>query len=269
MSGPVPVTKMSGAGNDFVVLGPEGIALVGRDLSAWTRRVCRRGVSIGADGVLVVEPGRDGRIRVTFRNPDGEEAFCGNGSRCAARYALTRGMAGPTMTLDTAAGEVEAEIEGVRVRLTLPPPRDLGHWKGSVGDEPLSGRRILAGVPHLILHVDDLDRAPLARWGPPLRRHPDFGPPGTNVDLVQWRDDGALSVRTWERGVEGETLACGSGAVAAALWACLEGAGEDVRIRPASGIELRVTLGAVAHLAGDARFVFEGTVTDEAVTGFA
>jgi diaminopimelate epimerase len=125
-----------------------------------------------------------------------------------------------------------------------------------------------------VLEARDLAVAPLSTLGPALRSHPEFGVAGTNVDLVAWRADGALGIRTWERGVEGETLSCGSGAVAAALWAALTEGRRDVRIVPASGVPLRVAVegppeaptGAV--LEGDARRVFEGTLEDEGVWGF-
>src|SRR6185503_14481644 len=123
VSADVRVTKMSGAGNDFVVLDAETAGAI-PDLPAWARRVCRRGLSVGADGVLVVGP-EDGGVRVLFLNPDGGEAFCGNGTRCAARFAVMRGFGKGTLHLRTAAGDVEAHVEGARVRLELPGPRDL------------------------------------------------------------------------------------------------------------------------------------------------
>jgi diaminopimelate epimerase len=266
MSG-LPVTKMSGAGNDFVVLDAAAAASV-QDLRAWVRRVCRRGLSVGADGVLVVSP-EDGAVRVRFYNPDGGEAFCGNGSRCAARFAVLRGLAGRSLRLRTAAGEVAAEVIGDRVRLRLPAPRDLGPWEGRAGGEPLAGRRIVAGVPHLVLEVEDVAAAPLERWGPALAHAPEFGAHGTNVDVVSARAEGGLSIRTWERGVEGETLACGSGAVAAGLFAAIGGRGSDLTLVPASGIPLRVQAGPdAAFLEGDARVVFEGTLSEEAISGW-
>src|SRR5262245_20647565 len=127
MTRPISFTKMSGAGNDFLVLDAAAWESVPDDRAAWVRAVCRRGLSVGADGVLVVAPALPGRVRVVFFNPDGVEAFCGNGSRCAARYALLRGMTNDAaMTLATAAGDVPAVVDGATVRLTLPPPRDLG-----------------------------------------------------------------------------------------------------------------------------------------------
>ena len=263
---PVRFTKMSGAGNDFVVLDAEGASAVGPDPASFTRAVCRRGLSVGADGVLIVQTEGDGRVRVDFMNPDGSVAFCGNGTRCAARFASARGYCGSRVVLATAVGDVPAEIDGGIVRLTLRPPADLGERTLAAGGATWRGRLIDAGVPHFVVEVDDVAQAPLAAIGPVLRRDPAWGAPGANVDLVSRTESGAWRVRTWERGVENETLSCGTGAIAAALAAQIAGAGETVRVVPASGIELQVTIRKdVATLSGDARFVFEGTLSAEAL----
>lgn len=271
MSGRLPFTKMSGAGNDFVVLDESVWETVPGDRAAWVRAVCRRGVSVGADGVLVVA--RDGadRVRVAFYNPDGGPAFCGNGSRCAARYAATRGAASSEMTLATAVGDVPARVEGGVVRLTLPPPKDLGAIVLESAAETFRGRRVMAGVPHLVIPVVGLASYPLERVGPALRRHPELGPSGANVDLVETDERGRVHVRTWERGVENETLSCGTGAVAVAMAARLSGAPETVVVVPRSGLALAVTISGEseqptsASLEGDARFVFDGVLDAEAI----
>jgi len=233
------VAKMSGAGNDFLVLSRDEVPGLPDDAD-WIRRVCRRGLSVGADGVLFVGPLGPDRIQVEFRNPDGSVAFCGNGTRCAARYARLRGWTGESMVLSTAIGEVHAEARDERVTLYLPPPRALGQRELDVAGDRLCGRFLWAGVPHFIVGVRALEDAPLDRWGPAVRRHPAFGPEGVNLDLVQRLTGSRIRVRTWERGVEGETLACGSGAVAAAFAARLEGADEITTVVPASGIALEV-----------------------------
>jgi diaminopimelate epimerase len=265
---------MSGAGNDFVVIDSREADALGDGLASWTRRVCRRGVSVGADGVLVVGPSTDGRIRVAFLNPDGAPAFCGNGSRCAARFAFLEGLAPESMVLETAAGDVPARLVGDRVRLVLPGPRAGEVMEVECGGTVLAGRLVHAGVPHFTVAVADAGSAPLETWGPALRRHPRFGVEGTNVDVVERRADG-VAIRTWERGVEGETLACGSGAVAAALAARLLGwTDPPVRVLPRSGIPLLVDLTgpagapAAAILEGDARVIFDGALSPEATAGF-
>jgi diaminopimelate epimerase len=270
----VKIAKLSGAGNDFVVLGPDEAAKLGPRLADWTRLVCRRGLSVGADGVLVVEPVAGGRARVRFLNPDGAEAFCGNGTRCAARYAQLRGwIDAPSVVLETAAGEVEARVTPPAVRLVLRPPRDLGAIVLDLDGTELEGHRVDAGVPHFVAPVADVASTPLERWGPRVRRHPRFGADGTNFDIVALGSS-ELPLRTWERGVEGETLSCGSGAIAAALVARRQGAPETVRVVPASGIALTVGLPGppdaptAAILEGDARVIFEGELRNEGVEGF-
>lgn len=275
MSEGLRIVKLSGAGNDFIAIGPREIERLGSEIVPWVRRVCRRGLSVGADGVLLVEPHGAGRVRVRFHNPDGSPAFCGNGTRCAARFAQLAGFAGQAMVLDTRVGPVPAEILPTGVRLELPPPQDRGNVSvEGVGDRTLAGRSVLAGVPHFVLFVEDLRSAPLEQWGPKLRRHARFGEQGTNVDLVESRSDDSLALRTWERGVENETLSCGTGAVASAYAAWCNGGPPQARVLPAGGVPLTVRFTGRPEapeqtlFEGDARVVFEGTVRPEATRGF-
>jgi diaminopimelate epimerase len=265
----VDVTKMSGAGNDFLVLGAEQAARIGDGFESWVRRVCRRGLSVGADGVLVVESAGFDRVRVRFFNPDGSGAFCGNGSRCAARFAHERGMAGESFVLETRAGDVPARVSGKRVSLRLPSPIDAGPCVLQFGDERLEGRSIQAGTPHFVVFVDDPRAARLEHWGPLVRRHAHFAPDGVNLDLAR-REGSLVELRTWEKGVERETLACGSGAVAAATAARAAEATDRFTVVPASGIPLEVAFVEEdrVELAGDARIVFETRLGPEAVDGF-
>ncbi len=268
------IVKMSGAGNDFVVIGAREVDALLEGLVPWVRRICRRGLSVGADGVVVVEPSFPGRVKVVFYNPDGVPAFCGNGSRCAARFAVQEGLSRESLILETSDGDLPATVLGRTVRLTLRPPLAGETLPLVVVGDVVLGRVVLAGVPHFVVPVDDLEGAPLEVWGPALRRHPHFGPAGTNVDLIARRGAG-IAIRTWERGVEGETLACGSGAVAAAHAARLLGwAGSTIPVLPRSGVELLVELPGpigspqAAILEGDARRIFEGTVDEEGTEGF-
>ena len=178
------------------------------------------------------------------------------------------------MILDTVAGDVAAEMLGERVQLTMPAPTDCGPAMVELEDRELSGRRVRAGVPHFVVFVDGSERVSLERWGAAVHRNPLFAPEGTNLDLVQQADDGVLTLRTWERGVDRETLACGSGAIAAAFAARTAANDERIRVMPASGVPLDVAFpgpcGAPisAVLVGDARFVFDGRLHDEALSGF-
>lgn len=274
MKGPLKFLKMSGAGNDFIVLGPEGARALEGELEGWIRKVCRRGLSVGADGVLLVEPEGDGNARMRFFNPDASAAFCGNGARCAARFAHLRGFTGTSLVLRTCSGEVPADLVGDVVRLRLPRPVDRGPVRFERDGEVLDGRLVDAMVPHLVVGVEDVGAVSLDSWGPWIRRHPSLGTSGANVDFIAWRSDGSLAIRTWERGVEGETLSCGSGALAAAAVAREERGSRSLRILPASGVPLEVRFPESADEArvimeGDARIVFEGILGEEAVSGFA
>lgn len=271
MSESVRVTGMSGAGNDFLVVAAADAACVAGDRAGWVRRVCARGVSFGCDGVVFVEARGTDRIGVQFVNPDGSSAFCGNGSRCAARFAHLEGLAGRSMVLDTEAGEIPAEIRQHTVRLELDPPRDHGDLEADCDGTNHRGRFVTAGIPHFVLFVDDPARVPLDTWGPALRRHPAFGPAGTNVNVAALEGN-RVRLRTWERGVEGETLCCGSGAVAAAFAARGRGAPERLVVLPASGIAVSVELPGpagdprTAILEGEARVLFRGEIDPEAWT---
>ena len=268
MSRAVRVVGMSGAGNNFLVVGPADADSIA-DRAAWARRVCTRGLSLGTDGVVFVERAGPDRVRVQFINPDGSSAFCGNGSRCAARFAHLEGLAGESMTLLTDAGEIPAATVANGVRLTLPPPVIHGEREADSGGTVHRGLFVSAGIPHFVVFVDDPRNAPLEIWGPALRRHPVVGPQGTNVNLAAPRDSG-IEMRTWERGVERETLCCGSGAVAVAAAARLRGGAERVVLRPSGGIPVRVELPGEARapkcavLEGDARILFRGEIDPEA-----
>jgi len=269
LSRPILVTGMSGAGNDFLVVGPDAAAQLGDERAGWVRRVCARGLSLGSDGVLFVEPQGTDRIGVSFVNPDGSSAFCGNGSRCAARYAHLEGLARARMVLVTDAGEIPAEVRDNTVRLKLPAPIDHGEREAVCDGIKHLGRFVTAGIPHFVVFVEDPATAPLESWGPALRRHPVFGSAGANVNLAAV-DGARVRLRTWERGVERETLCCGSGAVAAALAARLRGAPERLEVWPRGGIPVRVELpGSAATpehavLEGEARVLFRGEVDPEA-----
>ncbi|MFY9399361.1 MAG: diaminopimelate epimerase [Desulfomonilia bacterium] len=211
-------TKMSGTGNDFMVIDAFHHPL-DMDWSAFARRYCPRKVSVGADGVLVLSPSEEADFRYRIFNADGSEAeMCGNGARCAAAFALKHGIAGRSMRFSTLAGIVEARVNPNDVSVKVTDPRDLK--PGIVLD--VDGRtvevhHVNTGVPHTIWFTDDLDVLPVDSLGRAVRMHPFFAPAGTNVDFVMVSGGNAVRVRTYERGVEAETLACGTGAVASAI----------------------------------------------------
>ena len=234
--------KMNAGGNDFILLDDRrGKLALEREKIA---RLCDRHRGVGADGLLVAEaPRGEGEVRMRYFNADGGEAeMCGNGARCLAKF-----MGRQKVRMETAAGLVFAELAGENVRLSMSEPR--GMQLGSVNF-------IHVGVPHGVVMVDDLDAVPVEERGAALRRERD-----ANVDFVQALDARTLAIRTYERGVEGETLSCGTGAVAAALvFHALTGAKSPVSVRTRGGDVLVVDFERGVTLTGAADFVFEGTI---------
>jgi diaminopimelate epimerase len=275
MTLPARFVKMAGGGNDFLVFEADG-----RFLDMEDRRrlalICRRGLSVGADGALFLSSGETGRVRLDYFNSDGGYAtFCANGTRCAARYAVRHQLvSGTNPTLETGWGPIEASVDvaGELVTLSLPavaPPGD---------PVPISGRGLPPtaipleiGVPHLVVFLrGNLAQLAIDRLAPPLRNHPAM-PEGANVNFVKAAGENRIEVRTFERGVEGETLSCGSGVVASAIAAGRQGmAASPVVCGTKSGVELVVEFvdegSTINHvrITGDAREVFRGEVTEEA-----
>ena len=253
--------KMHGLGNDFVVLDGSSASRLG-DLAGVARSLCRRRESIGSDGLLVVSRVGPGRVSVGFWNPDGSQAFCGNGSRCAALHAYRRGWVETSMVLETLQGEVPAEIVEGGVVLSLPLPTDRGEREWIIGETPLQPRIIDAGCPHVVLRQPAVDQFPLDQLGPSLRHHEDLGPDGANVSVF---DD--TRIRTWERGVEGETLACGSGAVACGYVRWLTDGVRRSDFRVLSGGTITIAMEPEGseprrvRMTGDAAYAFEGRLS--------
>ncbi len=279
MAIPEHFVKMAGGGNDFLLFEADGRTLSEEDRNR-VARVCRRGLSVGADGALFLSGGEHGRIHLDYYNADGGLAsFCANGTRCAARYAVTRRLAADQeLVLETGWGNIGARVSGESVTLALPDviapdepillePKSPNPTAGL----PPKGTPIHVGVPHLVIFVrDDLATLPIERLGPPLRRH-SLLPEGANVNFVRVAGPQRLEVRTWERGVEAETLSCGSGVVASALVAALRGHAElPITCATKSGVDLVVSarregdVFAAIRLLGDAREIYRAQMTEEA-----
>ncbi len=210
--------KVEGAGNDFLLgTGDWAKRLSGEPELAI--RLCDRRLGVGADGVLALGPEVDGKVSLDYRNADGSTAlFCANATRCAARAAVELYGSSPRLIVETGWGPIPAEVRGTEVALELPPPGVLPRRleiesPPSVGDLWL----VEVGVPHLVAVAEGLAELDLGAVAPPLRRHPALGQEGANVNLYEIDADDVIAVRSWERGVEGETLCCGSGVVAVAL----------------------------------------------------
>ena len=261
--------KMEGAGNDFVLVDNRDRRIPNADKRRLVVDCCRRCFGIGADGMIFVENDPEYDFAWDFYNSDGSRAeMCGNGARCVARYANAVGAAGQSMTFRTLAGPVRAELteRGVKVGLAdiAVPERDerlaLG---GNDGELPLWF--LNSGVPHAVIQVEDLEATAVKRLGALVRRHARFAPAGTNVNFIAVQPGDRLAIRTYERGVEDETLACGTGSVAAGIIAgSFLGKRSPVTVETRGGGELvihfRIADGKARDvcLEGGAKRVFSG-----------
>ena len=264
-------TKMNGAGNDFVLIDNRaGDVRLDRSQIA---HLCDRHRGIGADGVLLLEkPANDADFRMRYFNADGEEAeMCGNGARCFSRFAKKIADAEEKISFETRAGVISAELLGDLVRLQMTEPTDLRlDIKLPLVTENKIVHFINSGVRHVVIPVPRIDDIDVRREGSPIRYHKMFSPGGANVNFVEKRGPAKIAVRTYERGVEDETLACGTGIVASALIvAAMENTDSPITAMSRGGDELQVGFqrsGAASTqfrnvtLTGPAEFVFEGTI---------
>lgn len=265
----IPFHKIQGNGNDFIIIDNRRGALKGRNLGDLARTVCHRHFSVGADGLIVIVPpvSRKADFKWRFFNSDGSEAeMCGNGSRCAARFAHLKKIAPKNMAFETLAGTIRAEVkkDTVKVQLTGASGLRLNVEIPLAGGER-TGHFINTGVPHVVYLSDDLDAEDVQRTGSATRHHDLFKPAGTNVNFIRITGPHALRIRTYERGVEGETLACGTGAVAAALIAAALGkVSSPVTATTKGGDKLTVSFERAAeefaglYLEGEVKIVCEG-----------
>ncbi|HUV77712.1 MAG TPA: diaminopimelate epimerase [Desulfobacterales bacterium] len=211
--------KMSGSGNDFIIVDNRDKIVDETDLVNFIVKVCRRKMSVGADGFILVENTEGADFKWRFFNSDGSvAAMCGNGARCVARFAYLNGIAGPEMSLETGAGIVEARVAGESVKIKMTDPSDLKtDYTLELKDRSISVSSINTGVPHVVMISDTLDDVEVVKMGREIRFHDMFAPAGTNVNFICPITEDTIGIRTYERGVEDETLACGTGSVAGAL----------------------------------------------------
>lgn len=272
---PLPFVKMSGTGNDFILIDHRQPLLSREVMPEFVRLVCRRRFSAGADGMIFIEESDKADFKWLFFNGDGSEAeMCGNGARCAARFAYMQGIAPAHMHFETVAGIIEAKVSDINVSVLMTEPKDFRIDRNI----ELEGRvrrlhSVDTGVPHAVLFVENFDGVDIRETGRMIRFHKDFMPAGTNVNFVQPLENGSLKVRTYERGVEDETMACGTGAVAAALMAAVHGmASSPVDITTSGGDRLTILFdlhdGPAASnvfLKGPAHVVYTGELNAEAL----
>lgn len=260
-------SKWQGTGNDFILVDDRD-GVFPEPHAAWAVRLCHRHLGIGSDGLILVQAPKapEAEFHMEFLNPDGSRSFCGNGSRCAAAFhaLLTGREAGIPVVFSAVDGMHKAWPEQGRVVVGM---RDVA------APVPLDGHMDLldTGSPHLICWVDDPGAIDLVREGRALRHDARFAPGGVNVSFVRWRD-GHLEMRTYERGVEDETLSCGTGVTAAAIAAMQRGlvAGTCPVQTPGGRLEVSATPGGSGtytgvRLAGPVRPVYEGVIDPDRI----
>ena len=259
----IPFWKMHGAGNDFILVDDRQKHFPAHDTN-WLRQTMARRTGIGSDGILLIQPSEKANFRMRFFNPDGGEVdMCGNGARCIARLAHEIGVAPSGMSFETPAGLIRADVQGDQVLLRMTDPKD---WRLNqnivLGEESYTYHFVNTGVPHAVIEVKNLDRFDVQKFGAMVRYHQEFAPKGTNANFITITGTDSLSIRTYERGVEAETLACGTGIVAAGLVAARLGrVTPPVKITTAASYLLEVNCDnnlQNATLRGPAEHVFRG-----------
>ncbi len=266
----LPFVKMSGAGNDFIVFASEDVEDL--DHSWMAERLCQRGISVGADGIIIMTPIDDDSVQIRFFNPDGSLAeMCGNGSRCAARFAADhRLVSAEDFKLVTDSGSLQVERqEGDTYRVVMPQPRrlELDYLSHQDGMLDFTVDSVHVGVPHCVVQIEGLSELPdnrLVRIGRSLRYDDSF-PDGVNVNFAEEQEDGTIRQRTYERGVENLTKACGTGATAIASVMMKRGLVDPPVQFQVDGGQLTISVENNEYwLAGDSRVVYTGVINPEA-----
>lgn len=270
---PIPFFKMSGSGNDFIVIDNRKAVVPEAHLNRLVTGACRRKLSVGADGLILIEPSSRVDFKWRFFNADGSLAeMCGNGARCAARFALIHGFAARQMAFETLAGVIEASVNDDAVKIRMTDPIDLRTGYGLALDRAtVVVGSVNTGVPHVVTVVEDIEALDVVRTGRLIRHHPVFAPAGTNANFVAFGKEGEIFIRSYERGVEDETLACGTGTVAAALVLAHDrGLASPMRLTTRSGSTLTVHFKHQedryrdVFLEGDARVIYRAELWEEA-----
>lgn len=270
---PIPFYKMSGAGNDFIIIDNRQAIVANTDLTAFIRNVCRRKMSAGADGLILIESSKKCDFRWRFFNSDGSKAeMCGNGARCVARFAHLNGIAGTTLSFETEAGVITAQISNDRVKVKMPDVSDLKlAYPLALSNRSLEISSINTGVPHVVVMVEQIDNIDVVALGKEIRFHQAFAPAGTNANFVSRNKPAEIIVRTYERGVEDETLACGTGAIASAIVsACQLEMNSPIDVKTRSGAYLTIHFSerngqfGEIYMEGDARVIYTGVLQPDA-----
>jgi len=270
---PITFYKMSGSGNDFILIDNRNHVVDQNNMADFVKNVCRRKMSVGADGLILVENSETVDFKWRFFNADGSQAeMCGNGARCAARFACINKITEKEMAFETDAGVVEARVSDDLVNIKMPVPSDIqGEFSLTLKTGSMTMSSANTGVPHVVISTKDINDIDVVFLGREIRHHKKFSPAGTNVNFISPNDGGTIAIRTYERGVEDETLACGTGAVAAAIVTSNKtGAGSPIRVLTRSGCFLNVYFTkkddnfSDVFLEGDARIIYRGELYNEA-----
>lgn len=274
----IPFYKMNGAGNDFIVIDNRDGVLDNFDIKDFVRLVCRRRKSVGADGLMTLEKSTKADFRMRYFNSDGSEGeMCGNGARCIAKFAYLSGAAKEQMRFETVAGIHEALIVRDDVRVVF-PDLDLNSFKlnqkHDFGFGETEYHFATVGVPHAVIYRKDVESMSdefLKDFGRKVRYSLNLFPKGTNVNFVKISDTNRIVVRTYERGVEDETLACGTGSIASSVISyLLKGVDQPIKVKVKGGIlEVGFDLSGDSvknvYLQGDARIVAQGYILQDAL----
>jgi diaminopimelate epimerase len=265
----IPFYKMTGSGNDFIFINNMDNSFPKKNIKNFIQKVCARGVSIGADGFVLIEKSDKADFKWDFYNSDGSIAeMCGNASRCAARFAMLNNIVDSNkMSFETLAGIINAEVfEDESVKVELTKPYDMQHnYNLNIDGKNYKISSVNTGVPHAVMLVDDVDSFDIKSFGQKVRYHDFFQPAGTNVNVYSVYGN-KLKQRTYERGVEDETMACGTAAVAVSIFAIKDAIMKSpINIITKSGIELKVYIENDKYfLQGEARLVYTGTILKDA-----
>ena len=266
--------KMSGSGNDFIIIDNRNRVVDENDLQGFIAKVCRRKMSVGADGLILVEESENVDFKWRFFNADGSSAeMCGNGARCVARFAYLNGISGEEVSFETEAGIVSAQVKNDRVKIKMPDPIDLKtDYNLELGNGAMQVCSVNTGVPHVVVTAGNLDDVEVVRLGREIRFHDSYAPAGTNVNFICAGNDNTISIRTYERGVEDETMACGTGSIAAAIVMHYKSKGKSpVKVITRGGgclyIYFEEDNGKFYNvfLEGDARVIYKGYLGEDAL----
>ncbi|MBF0384784.1 MAG: diaminopimelate epimerase [Candidatus Omnitrophica bacterium] len=263
-------TKMAGSGNDFLIINAQNKL----DYQALSKKACDRFTGIGADGVVILDKSKKSDYRMRIINPDGSEAeMCGNGVRCLAAYiARNKKPRKKLFSIETLAGTIICEAKDEYAKVRLSAPKDYIPFIAlDIKGEPLSASFINTGVPHAVIFVNGLKKFPVFEYGRIIRYHEKFQPKGTNVNFIEQLKKDTIAIRTYERGVEGETRACGTGSVASAIIAYFKlnpavknKANAQISVKTQSGEILKIsfdikdTRAENVWLSGSSKFIAEG-----------